>query len=422
MKVLKIINSEDLPLGPNRYDNYIYFCYDNLVMYNGKIQYTDPYCIVEEFPTVENNPVPNIFYIRISDGVLCLYLKDVHEWFEYANIESADQLEYLEKVGTTFFMKSGYRYIDPQTKALNLPFEDGSYQLSVAVNSPIEINESTVIIFNPETGQFEIDGGRYYDEYGRNPDIMQYEGSETNTAITTITNDHIGAEVKISSATGNMIQSTATGLYVPANSYASLTEFQELVTRCQNQADTYAASLAAIQDSLAQLDITLDDETLKEKIDAVVRKYFPNIAAIIRSYNELYTAMGGIVGELTEEIDDKIANATVDIVEELERLRNTGGWEFFTSTFEVELTNTSGTNYTILASVPIISGYATAYIASFEEYYPGQVIDVASDLGYIVFNNGDEVDLGAATNISVIFGALNDNLLTVESCGYATVD
>lgn len=418
MKILKILSSEFLPLGPDRDDNYIYFCYDNLTMYNGKVQYTDPYCIVDDYPTVDDGPVPNIYYIRKSDGQLCVYNKDIKIWFSIALIEDESQLEYLIKAGTTFLMKSGYRYIDKQTKSLDLPYLNGTYQLSVTTENPIKIDESTIIVYNPETGQFEIDGERYFDEFGRNPEILKYTGVETESAKTIIENDHISTEVKISANVGNILQSTATGLYATTGNLAKASELQELIERCRNQADTYAASLAEIEDALTHLDITLSDTTLNEMINDVIRRYFPNISSIINSYEELYEFTEDLVPELTDEIDRRILEAKSEIINAIDDTEDP--WGYFIDTFKLIIEHISETRYSINVEFMVIDGKALAYTTLHNQYfYPGQDVDLGTE--YTIFNNGDVVDLGIADRICVIYGNLIDNHIIVESCGYSDI-
>ena len=418
MKVFRITSSEFLPPSTERSDDYIYFCYDKLTMYNGKVQYTDPYCIVDELPDVETgDPVPNIYYITKNDGKIFIYRKDWESWYEFANIEDPSQIEYLIKAGTTFLMRSGYRYIDAQTKTLDLPFENGSYQLSVAVENPIKIDESTIIVYNPETGQFEIDGERYFDEFGRNPEIMKYTGVETDSAITTIENDHISADVKVSANVGNIIKKTPTGLYATMDNLAKLSELQELINRCRNQADTYAASLAEIEEAMTHVDITLSDETLQETVDKVIRKYFPNISSIIHTYEEFIVMIERLYPDLSGEIDAKFAEARQEILAAINAIDDP--WMYLLDIFDVNLEYISGTNYAINVDFIIIDGCAMAFTSGHNEYYPGQVITIDPD--YTICDNGESIDVGSATEITVIYGPYDGTSITIETCGYGQI-
>ena len=271
MKVFRICNSSELPSYQDREDNYIYFTYDTLNIYIGKSsQYNGYYAIVENLPEIgeQDKPVEVMYYITM-DGNVNVYHNETEDWEVIAEIEDSSQTEYLTKAGTTFLMKAGYKYIDFQRKVLCLPYQHGEFQLSVMLDKPIIIDDSTIIVYNPETGKFEIDGLRYYDEYGRNPEIMKYVGIRTNTVDTYIQNDHIHADVRISPKAGNIIESRTDGLYVSKNKYATSEEFEDLVTRTQAEMSAYTAFMEEIAETMRHVDITLSDQTLEEMIEGM---------------------------------------------------------------------------------------------------------------------------------------------------------
>lgn len=420
MKILKILNSQDLPTGPNRNDNYIYFCYDKLTIYMGKVQYTDPYCIVDTLPASDAEPVPNMLYI-LKDGKTYVYNNE-DQWNQIARIENASQAEYLVKAGTTFLMRSGYRYIDKVTKDIDLPFQNGSYQLSVAIKNPIKIDESTIIVYNPETGQFEIDGERYYDEFGRNPDIMKYTALNTNSVNTTIENDHIGANVKISPNAGNLIQLLGTGLYATIDDLVSASDFDELLTRCQSQAITYSNELEEIRIAMDQYDVTLNDQTLNERILEVVRTYIPNISGALAQFDALYEYLMRL---LNTEIYAYTDNRATTAKNELENLLNDFSidWGELTKGLKVVLSadpNVSG-NYFITVTEKPQSSMKVAFTGGTLVYPPGSVITIDNNIYKYINNSTTSFDLSGFSTITVICGTVSSNKLTISATGYADV-
>src|SRR5574344_925938 len=125
-KVLHICKSEDLPLLANRDANYVYFVYDKMAIYLGRNYYSDPFCIVEKIP---QNPVEGMLYITLNGDLKTSLDSKI---IDIGSIESENQKQYLLLAGTVYFMKAESRYLDLQTKTIQLPYQNGSYQLTVS--------------------------------------------------------------------------------------------------------------------------------------------------------------------------------------------------------------------------------------------------------------------------------------------------
>ena len=390
MKVFRICNSSELPSYQDREDNYIYFTYDTLNIYIGKSsQYNGYYAIVENLPEIgeQDKPVEVMYYITM-DGNVNVYHNGAEDWEVIAEIEDSSQTEYLTKAGTTFLMKAGYKYIDFQRKVLCLPYQHGEFQLSVMLDKPIIIDDSTIIVYNPETGKFEIDGLRYYDEYGRNPEIMKYVGIRTNTVDTYIQNDHIHADVRISPKAGNIIESRTDGLYVSKNKYATSEEFENLVTRTQAEMSAYTAFMEEIAETMRHVDITLSDQTLEEMIEERINQEVPEIQEAVERIDELIEDFSEAEAELTEYITSTVDRTMEEVLERVESIPNS--WGFLANKLDFELEHVSGNNYIITVDREVPTGYKL-YYGNLKLYlYQDQDI---SNLPFMPFTSGDTLPL-----------------------------
>ena len=419
MKVLRICNSQDLPSYNNRNDNYIYFTYDNLNLYVGKSsQYAGLYAIVETLPEIGpiDKPVGEMFYITL-DGDVNIYRNDAEDWTVIAQIESDDQKEYLEKAGTTFLLKSGHKYIDFQRKVLCLPYQNGEYQLSVNLDKPIMIDNQTIIVYNPETGRFEIDGGRYYDEFGRNPEIMKYTGVNTNSINTFIQNDHIHADVRISPKVGNMLRTRTDGLYVPEKEFASLEEFNALVARTQAEVTAYERYMQDVADAMQNVDITLTDQTLTDKIEDEMSEYIPQIQEIVDHFEEAIEHFHQLEEDLTLYINNTVNTLYTTTIERIEAIEN--AWGYFAPRFKATVERVSLNHYTITVDFPIESGYGLFYKPSMLYLYPEQDI---SDLSFTQFNNGDTLNIQNGSTVTLCYARIDGAHKYTDSCSYAKLE
>ena len=162
-RVLKVLHSQNLPLPTDRNKNYMYFAYDKMKLYLYQSVYSDPFNIVETLPD-KQDMVENMLYITL-DGYMNTRignsLIDLGTVEKINNIIDPAQLALLRKVGTIYFMNAESRYLDTQTRMLQLPFQNGNYQLSLSLAKENLIDNDTTIKFNQETNQFEIMGNEF---------------------------------------------------------------------------------------------------------------------------------------------------------------------------------------------------------------------------------------------------------------------
>ena len=400
MKVFRICNSSELPSYQDREDNYIYFTYDELNIYIGKSsQYNGYYAIVENLPEIgeQIKPVEIMYYITM-DGNINVYHNESEDWEVIAEIEDSSQIEYLTKAGTTFLMRAGYKYIDYQRKILCLPYQHGEFQLSVMLDKPIIIDDSTIIVYNPETGKFEIDGLRYYDEYGRNPEIMKYTGVDSDSTHTYIQNDHIHVDAKISPKAGNILESRADGLYVSGKKYATLEEFNELVTRTQAEMSAYTAFMNEIEESMRHVDITLSDETLEEMIRERLNEEVPGLQEAVENINTLIEDFTEAETHLVEYITESVDRTMEEVVERIESIPNS--WGFLANKLDFEVEYVSAGRYKINVDIVVEPGYKLYYKKSLMYLYQDQDI---SDLSFMVLNNGDVININPGSTVTVCY-------------------
>lgn len=281
-KVLRVCNSEFLPPLSERDPNYVYFIYDKMAIYLGRNRYTDPFCIVENMP---KEPIEGMLYITI-DGKLMTYLD--YTVVEIGQIESDDQIQYLYDAGTVYFMKAEYRYLDPQTRTLQLPFQNGSYQLSVNLAKNIIIDKNTVIRYNEDTGIFEVDGRMYGETVNKADMIKDLKGGETDSTFTTIRNGNIRVNLKVSQAAGNLIKILDSGVYASLDEYFTDSELESLKSSLELYKASINKYLTDLQGVIDAADITISEESLLIRIKTELDKYYPKISKVLDHYEEVY--------------------------------------------------------------------------------------------------------------------------------------
>ena len=419
MKSFVICSSEFLPPAQIRNPDSIYFLYDTLDVYNGRTQYYGLYCIVAELPDgsdPDNMPVKNMMYIKMN-GDVWMINNDLPEMI--AQIVDPEQTIYLVKAGTSFLLRSGYRYIDHQTKVLSLPYKNGSFQLSVMVDKPIKIDNQTILVYNEETGKFEIDGERYYDEFGRNPEILKYTARETNTVKTFIQNDHIHADVKISQKAGNIIHVRTDGLYANTEEFVSVAEFQELVRRTQAEVVSFNHYLEQLQEAMAHVDITLTDQTLRDMIIELIEEYEPNIREAIEDYDAVVQRFTNTEAEVVEYIASNIDELKEDMISRIEDIPTS--WGYFTDDFETTITKVSENLYKLTVPFEPDTNHRLYYKLGNEKVYLVTGQDLSTE-GFTHFNNNDEISAYRHDIVSIAYCYTVGGVQTVESCSYCEAE
>lgn len=319
-KILKVCNSENLPPILERSNSYIYFVYDKMSIYLGQNFYSDPFCIVEQLPP---EPIDGMLYITLEGLV-----KTYHDFKEITIgiIESEDQLQYLLEAGTVYFMKAEYRYFDRQTRLLNLPFQNGNYQLSVQSANNLKIDENTVIRFNPITDRFEISGT--LEEYPWDTvNNSGYIGNESSSIRTTVENNTIKADLKISDQPGNILKVFGNGLYANIGEIATEEQVQNLALVYENYRTLVEAKMKELRDEMDEKGFNLTPESLAEKIMTALEEYKPTIEEMFANYDYIYEQLGYIRNSTTNYADEKIEEAKTEIVNYIQNISS--AWNEF---------------------------------------------------------------------------------------------
>lgn len=320
MKVLTICPSEFLPPVEERTKNHIYFAFDKMKIYLGRDTYSDPFCIVERVP---EDPIPAMLYITF-DGFVMTSIDD--RVIQIAEIEDAEQLNYIKDAGSIYFERAEYRYLDLQTRTIALPYQNGMFQLSVNLSKEIMINEKTVIRFDPVQHRFIIDGEMDYDPEEL-PYLKKYRGKNTSSVDTTITPEEIQAEVRISPKKDNLIKVFENGLYVNIADKVGSEDFDKLIasyTQYKTMLDGYIRDLQNTVDSIG---VNVSETSIRDKISQALRDYKPTIFDILNSYETMQQQLADLEIGSYEMIDERFNEAQQEITDYLDGI--TSAWEEF---------------------------------------------------------------------------------------------
>lgn len=325
-KILRVCNTEFLPPLSERDPNYVYFVYDKMAIYLGRFYYSDPFCIVEVMP---EHPVEGMLYITI-DGKLKSYLD--YKVVEIGEIESEDQLQYLYEAGTIYFMKAEYRYLDTQTRTIQLPFQNGSYQLSVNLAKNIVIDKNTVIRFNPETNRFEIDGSMYGEPLDKAELIKELKGGETDSTFTTISNGNVRVHLKVSEAQDNLIKLLDSGIYASLDEYLTNDELEQIKSSLEYYQATLNRYLADLKNAVDESDVSVSEDSILRRIKVELDRYYPNINKIIEQYEQVYTYLQDLRQDSRQYTDKMFTDTRTEISKYIDdELRKMHPWEDYQS-------------------------------------------------------------------------------------------
>lgn len=316
-----VCKDEDLPSSTNRDENTIYYVYDKLILYKGGVLYTDPFVITTELPT--ELPPDYVLYILIYSG-------DIYQTYEkkftkVATISEISQLQYLKLTGSTFFMKSDYRYLDIHSKSIILPYNNGKYQLTVDLANDISIDQNLVVKFDPKNSKFIFDGDLQEPVHGEWYRMQDYKGSATKTAITRIENKVVKTDIKISKDIDNMIQLYGDGLFVYTGDKASLSDFQKLVKE-------YNEYKTGIDNFQAQISFALGDsqnvlDTLPQKIKDAMNAYSSTMTEVLEKYDKIAAQMQKLSDSTDQYMKDHVNTLTDQVENYLSSINS--AWEYF---------------------------------------------------------------------------------------------
>lgn len=311
-KILRVITSEFLPVVGDRDKDVIYFVYDMMELHLGKSRYSDPFCIVEELP---EKPIEGMLYITIG-GFVQTYIN--YEWFLLASCPIEEEVELLTKAGSTYFMRAEYRYLDLQTKSIILPYQNGTYQLSVNLAKCLQIDKDTVIYYDETTGHFEIDGNRTDTELHPN---HGYEAIDTDSIETKIEGNRIFSNLKLANKDGNILKILEGGLYANTSQYATHDEIEELSELYADYKIVIESMITELHDEMEDKGYNTTTEMIAEKIAQALEEYEPTIQDLINNYQLIYDQLG-FIRDLTSNVSgEKIEEAKQEIIGYLDSIR-----------------------------------------------------------------------------------------------------
>ena len=302
-KVLKVIKYEYLPPKNERYKSYIYFCYDRMQLYLYQSLYTDPFCIIEELPA---NPVESMLYIT-TEGKMYTYYSGMRTFIgevekNTEDVPDPDQIALLKQAGTVYFMNAESRYLDVQSRTIQLPFQNGEYILSLSLGADLRIDDHTVIKYNPNTEQFYIAGQDYQFEDKLN-NVGKYSGFLTETAETYMDGNTFRSYVSISDAAGNGIEVLDSGgLYVDVSDLASQEKYEQIVKSFNTYKiiiDNYMADLVEAVTACTG-EVTAD--VINTKIATALVEYSDLIDEALANYDELHTIIEDIENRIITQL------------------------------------------------------------------------------------------------------------------------
>ena len=325
-RVLKVIKYQFLPPYNERRKSYIYFCYDRMQLYLYQSLYTDPFCIVDQIP---NNPVENMLYIT-TEGKMYTYYSGKRTFIgeverDTTGTPDQDQIDLIKQVGTIYFMNAESRYIDFQSRTIQLPFHNGSYILSLSLGSDLRIDEHTVIRYNPNTEQFYIAGQNYqYDDRLNN--VNKYVGYATETTQTFMDNYTFRTHVNISDKDHNGIQVADTGgLYVDVSDLASQEKYEKMVQSFNTYKTTIDRYMDQLVDAVNECTREVTPDLINTKIVEALRDYYDTIDTAIEEYDN----MRAYIENLETRVTTQMRQALQDDKAEIYNLINESRWSYF---------------------------------------------------------------------------------------------
>ena len=320
VKTLKVIKYQYLPVPEERSRSYIYFCYDRMQLYLYQSLYTDPFCIVEKMPEY---PATDMLYITL-EGKMYSYYGDIPTYIgeiehNTDGVIDPNQLDILKQAGTVFFMNAEARYIDTQTRTVQLPFQNGNYILSLELAKNLKIDENTVIRYNPSTEQFYIAGQNYqYDD--RLDNVNKYSGYTTRTAETLMDGHTFRTYVSISDKENNGLTIAENGgLYIDVSDLALQSDYEKILSAFvayKEVIDNYMDQIVDLVQN-ATGDITIS--TINTEILNAFKKYNNDITTIIKFYTETRNRLRNFESDMREQIANQIAIDKQNIIDRINR-------------------------------------------------------------------------------------------------------
>ena len=229
------------------------------------------------------------------------------------DVPDPDQIALLKQAGTVYFMNAESRYLDVQSRTIQLPFQNGEYILSLSLGADIRIDDHTVIRYNPNTEQFYIAGQEYqYDDRLNN--IGRYTGYVTETTETYMDGDTFRAYVSVSDKENNGIQIADTGgLFVDTSDLASQEKYVELVKSFNNYKIIIDRYMAELVEAVNECTHEVTPDVINTKIVEALVQYEETIDEAIANYDELHEIILGVEERLNQALRDAIEDDRAEI-------------------------------------------------------------------------------------------------------------
>jgi hypothetical protein len=294
LKTLRICKFEELPSILDRDKNYIYFACDRLFLFFGQDQYYDPFVICEKIP---DDPIDGYLYIQF-DGTVKSAIKD--EVLDIATIEDSSQLDLLKKLGTTYFMKADKRYIDPQSRTLQLPYYNGTYSMTADVAKDLRIDNDTVVRYDEVLGRFYIEG-----DFATEHAMDGYKPVDTPTVHLDIAGHAMRAEVKISENPNNILERTGTGLFAEVKDKVDLTQFKETIATFERYRNSSEVILNQAKRLINNNNPDIPNDSIYSMVVKAVNNYNSKMSQMISYYNNIAKELEDIRSESQSYTDKK---------------------------------------------------------------------------------------------------------------------
>ena len=306
MKKLRVCLSSELPALLERDKNYLYFTYDDLVLYAGQNPLNENFVISHEIPESQVN---GLIYILDEDG--SVHRKENYSDIQIAEIEDSIQIDLLKKAGTMFYVDAQHRYLDSQKRTLTLPFNNGVYELSVATKNNQKYDNDTILKYNTDTERFEVYGDTDEDfvDYSG-----EFRGSTTNTTKIDVNGPRISADVRISKSTGNILRVRADGLYIKPNSIVDANEFNDLKESVESIEDHAEDILVKIDNQLNELESIITKDYINEKIDDKLEEEYPTIDEALDNYQRISDSLEDMETETLAYADENINRTRTNLL------------------------------------------------------------------------------------------------------------
>ena len=307
-KTLRVCLAQELPEMSERDTSYLYLAYDKLLLFFGQNPYYDPYVICEALPS---NPITGCLYI-LFDGTVQVYVDG--DTVTIAEIEDSSQAEHLKDLGNTFFVMADKRYLDLQRKTLQLPYQNGTYSLSVAMAKDIKINEKSVIRYDGVAQRFYLDG-----EYDVVPRLYPFIGKNTQSVEVQV-NDHcIHADVRISEKSGNILSIVNGGLFADVGNIVTVADFEELLETYEEYKDTTDSIITAMESYIGSSTELITTDTLYDYLLEALKEYDDDLKGMIDYYASLTDELAAIEANskaYTDETFDETQSYLENVITE----------------------------------------------------------------------------------------------------------